>query len=96
MRKEELVVALWQADGLKTKLKRKFGALGWFKCYKNSAGVYDTIGFAPTIEFDDWIALVRNGTVYIDGAMYVTNHRNYSNWRANNSFWDQLIKEKYN
>lgn len=92
---------------IKKKLEDKFNDKGWFTC-KTKDGVYDTICFGRPMNYDKWLSLVEEGIVFFDSGMYdgkVTeeeekigkkdNKRPYSQWRANNSFWDSLIDEIY-
>lgn len=80
---------------LKEKLEKKFNNKGWFTCKKNNYGEYEKICFGETINFDKWIDLVQEGIVFFDSGMYEGNSRLYSQWRANNSYWDNLIYETY-
>lgn len=93
--KRNLILARWQSGILKTKLERKFNDKGWFKCYKNQFGVYTHIGFGDPINFTTWIQLVKQGIVFFDSGMYEGNPRPYSQWRANNNYWDNLITDTY-
>lgn len=81
---------------IKAKLEDKFNDKGWFTCKMNSSGVYDRICFGKPINYDNWIHLVEEGIVFFDSGMYEGNPRPYSQWRANNNFWDSLITEIYN
>ncbi len=80
---------------LKSKLEDKFNDKGWFTCKTDDNGVYDRICFGKAISYDVWINLVREGVVFFDSGMYESNSRPYSQWRANNSFWNSLITETY-
>lgn len=95
LKTDNLILAYWNANDLREKLSRKFGVNGWFKCYKNEEGVYYKIAFGNPIKFKNWIDHVRDGTVFFDSGMYVGNPRNYSQWRAHNSYWEQLITITY-
>jgi hypothetical protein len=95
LKKEDLIIAKWSAHIMKEKVERKFNDNGWFKCFKNASGVYEAIGFGDPIEYEDWIELVKSGTVFFDSGMYQGNVRPYSQWRANNNYWDELIDERY-
>lgn len=90
-----LILARWSADNLRVKLLSKFGVNGWFKCYKNNDGFYYKIAFGEPMIFENWINLVKDGVVFFDSGMYLGNQRNYSQWRANNSYWEQLITRCY-
>lgn len=94
-KKNSLILASWSRAHLEQKVNSKFSQNGWFKCYRNSGGVYDRIGFGEPMNFDSWIYLVRQGIVYFDSGMYVGNSRNYSQWRANNNYWDSLVIRSY-
>jgi len=75
-------------------VERKFNQKGWFKCVKNQ-DVYTEIVFGKPICFELWIEWVRIGDVFLDSGMHQGNPRPYSTWRSNNSFWDDLIYERY-
>lgn len=95
MQKNYLVIARWEKESIQEKLERKFNNLGWFKCLKNTEGVYDRIVFGDPINFKNWIIGVAKGDVFFDSGMYQGNLRNYSQWRANNSYWGNLITSTY-
>ena len=79
---------------LREKLENKFNQKGWFTCKKED-GIYKYICFGEPINYQTWLALVLQGIVFFDSGMYQGNNRPYQQWRANNSFWDSLIKEQY-
>ena len=95
LQKEYLILAKWRAEKIQEKVEKKFGISGWFKCFKNNNGIYNRIGFAPAFTFNAWINLVREGIIYFDSGMYEGNPRPYSQWRADNSHWDNQIDEFY-
>ena len=80
---------------LREKLEDKFNQFGWFTCKKDATGRYSQICFGAPMNYQSWIQLVRKGIVFFDSGMYQGNKRPYSHWRANNSFWDSLIIERY-
>jgi DNA (cytosine-5)-methyltransferase 1 len=80
---------------LSTKLENKFGENGWFTCKTDRYGNYNEICFGNPFNFNQWIDLVRRGIVFFDSGMYQGNKRPYSQWRANNTYWDSLIVERY-
>lgn len=80
---------------LREKLEDKFNDQGWFTCKTDSSGRYNRICFGDPFNYHDWIELVRDGTVFFDSGMYQGNKRPYSQWRANNNYWNSLIKETY-
>lgn len=91
----DLVLASWSRDNLEGKLTSKFSQSGWFRCRTDSTGKYDRIEFGAPMNFDSWLKLVREGTVFFDSGMYEGNSRNYSQWRANNAYWDSLVTRSY-
>lgn len=95
MKQINLILAKWNADSIKTKLEKKFNKEGWFKCLKNADGVYDRIVFGDPITFSNWIRAVKEGVVFFDSGMYYGNARNYSQWRANNAYWEKLVTSTY-
>lgn len=105
LQQENLILAHWfgqtspskkRADKcLKSKLEDKFDELGWFTCKTDSNGVYNEICFGGPFNYNSWIELVREGIVFFDSGMYQGNKRPYSQWRANNKYWDSLIIERY-
>jgi len=105
LQQNDLEIARWfgesspttmQADKcLKSKLEDKFNDAGWFTCKKDANGTYQRICFGEPITYDNWLELVERGIVFFDSGMYQGNKRPYSQWRANNSFWDSLIVEIY-
>ena len=77
------------------KVENKFNQSGWFKCLQNDQGIYTSIVFGDPISYSNWIKLVRSGDVFLDSGMYDGNARNYSQWRAVNSFWNSLIVSRH-
>lgn len=102
---EGLVIARWYGltspttkrtdKCLKAKLEDKFNDKGWFTCKMDENGRYYKICFGLPMNYDSWLKLVKEGTVFFDSGMYEGNKRPYSQWRANNNFWDSLIVEEY-
>lgn len=90
-----IVIARWDAVKLAKKVNDKFNQKGWFTCKTDPLGVYNQICFGDPITFEDWIYLVKTGVVFYDSGMYETNPRPYAQWRANNSYWDSLIRRTY-
>ncbi len=103
LRQECLILARWygvisptgKGKTLKEKLEDKFDDLGWFTCKTGHSGAYYKICFGEPVVFENWIKFVSNGTVYFDSGMYEGNNRPYSQWRANNDYWNSLITESY-
>jgi hypothetical protein len=94
LQKEDLTLAKWNESSIRIKLENKFNQKGWFKCVKQG-GIYTQLAFGNPISFDVWIKWVKIGDVFFDSGMFQGNSRNYSQWRANNTFWDKLITERY-
>ncbi|HEZ1443128.1 TPA: LlaMI family restriction endonuclease [Neisseria meningitidis] len=92
---ENLTLASWSRAWLEPKLTNKFGQNGWFKCLQDDHGIYHKIVFGEPMSFDNWLNLVQSGVIFFDSGMYVGNARNYSLWRANNSYWDSLVVREY-
>lgn len=95
MQKNKLVLAKWDADSMKSKVEKKFNHRGWFKCLKNDKGVYSKIVFGEPITFENWIKGVRKGLIFFDSGMFQGNVRPYSQWRANNKYWETLVTSTY-
>ncbi|WP_413491366.1 LlaMI family restriction endonuclease [Shewanella baltica] len=96
MRNRPIVLARWYGFDLEAKLQNKFGVRGWFKCIKDMSGRYCEIAFAPPISYENWKRCIVSGSVFFDPGMYDGNSRPYSQWRANNAYWDNLITTRYN
>lgn len=104
LQKEHIILARWYGSSvpsgkkgkcLKSKLEDKFNDKGWFTCKTDHLGRYCKICFGKPMIFDNWLELVRQGIVFFDSGMYQGNVRPYSQWRANNSYWDSLIDEEF-
>lgn len=95
LQQENLTLARWSTEMMRKRLESKFNDKGWFKCEKNANGVYISIAFGDPITFQSWLGSVKAGLVFFDSGMYQGNKRNYSQWRANNSFWDNLVTSRY-
>ena len=104
LQQEHLQLARWYGNStpinkrgkcLKLKLEDKFNNNGWFTCKTDNNGCYCKICFGEPMTFDNWIRLVSLGIVFFDSGMYQGNKRPYSQWRANNSYWDSLIVEEF-
>lgn len=92
---ESLLLARWSAGLLKHRVESKFNNKGWFKCEKDTNGVYVSIAFGEPITFEKWIQCVKDGDVFFDSGMYDGNIRPYSQWRASNKFWDKLVTSRF-
>jgi hypothetical protein len=88
----EIILAKWSNVTLRRKVESKFNQRGWFRCLKNSHGAYDRLQFGGPINFENFIQLFRNGTIYLDCGMHQGNNRPYMNFRANNDLWNSLAE----
>ena len=95
LRADDLVLAIWEADSMKKKVENKFNQNGWFKCIRDADGVYTEIVFGEPMNFEKWISDVKKGLIFFDSGMFQGNPRQYSQWRANNNYWESLIISKY-
>lgn len=103
LQKDNITLAHWfglpsanrKGKFLKDKLEDKFNDCGWFTCKTDSNGLYSTICFGDPMTYDNWIKLVKLGIVFFDSGMYQGNKRPYSQWRADNKYWESLITDKY-
>jgi hypothetical protein len=95
MQQEHLLLARWDCESIKQKVERKFNQKGWFKCQRDESGTYTEIVFGAPITFEQWLADVKKGQIIFDSGMYQTNTRNYSQWRAVNSYWENLITDRH-
>ena len=91
------ILGRWKAATLQSRLEEKFKVNGWIKCVRsqNGAGPYSELWVGAPIRFEDWIASVKNGEVYLDSGMYQGNNRPYQSWRANNNYWELRVIERY-
>jgi hypothetical protein len=96
MQIDGLILARWDMLSIKNKLERKFNKRGWFKCEMDKKiNIYMSIVFGGPIKFSSWIRGVENGLIYFDSGMHIGNIRPYSNWRADNKYWESLIVARY-
>ena len=75
---------------LRQRVEDKFNQMGWFKCMQDDNGAYNSIVFGDPINFETFMRFVRDGSIFFDSGMYQGNNRPYSQWRANNRFWDGI------
>ena len=95
LQKDDLIIVSWSRKLLEEKLTKKFSQSGWFRCKKDENGIYNRIEFGAPMSFDNWMNLVQKGIVFFDPGMYAGNNRPYSQWRANNQYWDSLVIDYY-
>ncbi len=92
---EPITIALWKEEKLKAHLSKKFAVNGFYMLKKNNEGIYDKICFGNTIDYEFFKKNITNSNIIIDSGMYIGNSRNYSQFRANNNLWNELITEEY-
>jgi len=96
LQRDDVILAHWYRDTLEPRVNRKFGQNGWVKFVQNG-GVITGMMIGGPMYFDEWIRHVGTGEVYLDSGMYYDpirpNNRPYANWRAANSFWEELAIE---
>lgn len=95
---DDLEICRWNSTGKKSlyeKLDKKFNQNGWFTCFRDDSGTYNSIAFGKPITFETFMEYFKAGKIYFDCGMYQGNNRNYCQWRATNTFWDSLIVETY-
>ena len=90
-------LARWDSYTMEARVSKKFGQREWAK-FEISGGVVDSMLIGPPMTFAQWINDVRTGEIFLDSGMYFDpikpNDRPYSNWRANNGYWDSLAVDR--
>ncbi len=94
-RNGQIILAKWSAEKMRKRVEDKFDKLGWFKCERSPDGTYHQVAFGDPIKFEQWIDGVRQGLIFLDSGMYQGNSRNYSQWRAENKYWDELVTDRH-
>jgi hypothetical protein len=89
-----IIIAIWTAQKMEKHINTKFNNNGFFLCKKNG-DKYSNICFGRPFDFDYFIKSIKNKKIYFDSGMYEGNARNYSQWRAAASFWNNMITEEY-
>ena len=92
---DPIIIAFWSSEKLKTHIKNKFGVKGFYILKKNKEGEYSSICFGKTIDFEYFYNGMISKTIILDSGMYISNTRNYSQFRSNGKTWDKLITEEY-
>lgn len=95
MRCQNLIIARWFENSLRKKINKKFNQKGWFICKKDKNDIYNKIVFGAPLSLENWLTLVEDGIVFLDSGMKEDSSRNYSQWRANNVSFDNLIVRSY-
>ena len=69
--------------------------MGYFICKKNNNNVYDKICFGKPFNFEYFIENIKNKLIIFDSGMYEGNKRNYSHFRSNKNFLNNMIIDEY-
>lgn len=89
------LIAYWKKEKLENHINNKFNQNGFIICKKEN-NKYNKICFGKSFCYKDFLIGIKNGNIIFDSGMYLTNFRNYSNFRSNNKdFWYNLIIEEY-
>lgn len=95
----EHLLMQWSFENISEKVENKFGNKGWFKCLLGKDGRYGKIVFGAPFNYDEWLADVKTGKIYLDAGLFCDesneNNRPYMSWRASNSYWMSKVIEEY-
>jgi len=96
---KEICIAVWNNIKMKKHIDDKFNQKGFFICKKDKHGKYDKICFGSPINYELFIENIKTGDIYFDSGMYYDNNkpnkRLYSQWRASQKFWHNLLIEEF-
>lgn len=94
-----ICIAVWSKEKMERHVNAKFNQKGFFVCKKNMDGVYEKICFGMPISYEMFIEKIKSGDIFFDSGMYHDsinpNPRQYSQWRACQKFWHNLLIEEY-
>lgn len=97
--KKIICIAIWSCDRMKKLVENKFNQKGFFICKKNKDDIYEKICFGRAFTYEFFIEKIKTGEIFFDSGMYYDkdkpNNRLYSQWRANEKFWNNNIIEEY-
>jgi hypothetical protein len=93
LQNDNIVIALWKSEKMKSHIDNKFNKKGFFICIKKG-NTYENICFGKTFNFEYFIECIKNKKIIFDSGMYDGNSRNYSQFRGS-MFWHELITEEY-
>jgi hypothetical protein len=93
LQNDNIVIALWKSEKMKSHIDNKFNKKGFFICIKKG-NTYENICFGKTFNFEYFIECIKNKKIIFDSGMYDGNSRNYSQFRGS-MFWNELITEEY-
>ena len=95
LQKNNITIAFWNCEKLKSHINNKFNKKGFFIC-KKDGNVYDKISFGKPFDFNYFVDGVKNRIIIFDSGMFEGNSRNYSQFRSSaKNFWNILITEEY-
>ena len=95
LKRENVLIAIWTQEKLRTHINRKFNNKGFFICKKTNS-IYDKLCFGKPFDFKYFMENFKNRTIFIDSGMVDGNSRNYSTFRSTpKDFWNELIIEEY-
>ena len=96
---KEIYIAVWSGEKMKKHVDSKFNQKGFFICKKDKDGKYDKICFGSPINYELFIEKIKTGDIFFDSGMYYDsnkpNERLYSQWRASQKFWNNLLTEEF-
>jgi hypothetical protein len=96
---KDLCIVVWNQEKMKGCVENKFNQKGFFICKKNKKKEYEKICFGSTIDYISFLENVKLNRIYLDSGMYhddnKSNDRLYSLWRADSSFWTNLLVEEF-
>lgn len=93
--KKSIILQYWNNENLKSKLENKFNKKGFVMFEKNKDNYYKKMLIGEPINFINFMDMLKNNVVYFDSGMYQGNNRNYSQFRANQNIWNELVIEEY-
>lgn len=94
VKKENILIAFWDRMKLEANIENKFNQKGFFICKKKDR-VYNSIHFGHPFTFSFFIEAFKKGDIIFDSGMYETNPRPYSQFRAKDEFWMNMIYLTY-
>ena len=94
LQKNDILIAYWSNIKMKKHIEDKFNNNGFFIC-KKTDNIYDKICFGKKFDYKLFVENFKSGDIFFDSGMYNGNTRNYSQFRANEDFWNKLIIEEY-
>lgn len=97
---EDLTLISWSERTLTDFVENKFGVNGWFKgIIDRTTGRYTALIFGEPITFDRFLEDVRDSHIYFDTRLKERRPDNTDrfgmNWRANNTFWEEMADERF-